>query len=110
MGSMRMAGGQRSRSEMMWTKHLPAAVAATGLASLHGGKGHLLVLITSLFGLGLTAAARLRGGWCGGANHRARPEKIRTPLLRVPATSTESERAQSLLDNSGDKVGHFLFI
>jgi hypothetical protein len=60
---------------MMWTKYLPAAVAATGLASLHGRERYLIIL-TALLGV-------------------------------TTATSTESERAKSLLDNSGDKVGHF---
>ena len=100
MGSMRMAGGQRSSSEMMWTKHLPAAVAATGLASLHGGKGHLRLLASLAVTTTATGLARLHGG--------ERYLIILTALLGVTtATATESERAQRLLDNSGDKIGHF---
>jgi len=88
----------------MWTKHLPAAVAATGLASLHGRERYLIIL-TALLGVTTTATslARLHG--------RERYLIVLTALLGVAtATSTESERAQRLLDNSGDKVGHFLFI
>jgi len=50
-----------------------------------------------------TSLARLHG--------RGRYLIVLTARLGVAtATSTESERAQRLLDNSGDKVGHFLFI
>jgi hypothetical protein len=86
---------------MMWTKHLPAAVAATGLTSLHRRERYLIIL-TALLGVTTTATglARLHG--------RERYLIILTALLGVTtATSTESERAKSLLDNSGDKVGHF---
>ncbi len=96
-----MAGGQHSSCAMMWTKHLPAAVAATGLASLHGRERYLIIL-TALLGVttATTSLARLHGG--------ERYLIILTALLGVAAaTATESERAQRLLNNSGDKVGHF---
>ena len=44
MASIRMAAGLHSRSAMMWTRYLPAAVAATSLASLHRGERHLRLL------------------------------------------------------------------
>jgi hypothetical protein len=68
---------------------LTAAVAATGLASLHGGKGHLLVLITSLFGVTTTATSLASLHW--GKGHLL--VLIASLLGMTTAAATESERA-----------------
>jgi hypothetical protein len=88
---------------MMWIERLPAAVTATALAGLHGGKGHLL-LITSL--AVTTATAALAG------LHRAERYLILLAALLgvTTATAAESELAESLLNKSGDKGRHFWFI
>ena len=64
---------------------LAAAVATAGLAGLHGGKRHLLVLTS-------TTAVPATG------------------LHALATATTESEFAESLLYESGDNVGHFWFI
>jgi len=69
----------------MWIKRLPAAVAATSLAGLHGSERHLRLLTST-------------------------PTVTATGLHALATATTESELAESLLHESGDNVRHFWFI